>query len=82
MGFIIGMGFEVMIDIMDIEGDLEFGVRTIAGIFSPKTAALTSAFFYSVIMILDPLPFFINIDSAFYHDSIFLSMVLVPVILY
>ncbi|WP_292470335.1 hypothetical protein [Methanolobus sp.] len=33
-------------------------------------------------MILDPLPYFVNIDSLLYHDLLFLALIMVPVVLY
>ncbi|WP_406662634.1 UbiA family prenyltransferase [Methanolobus sp. ZRKC3] len=82
MGFIVGLAFEIMIDIRDVAGDQKFGVQTIAGKFSPKIAALSSVFFYAIVMILDSLPFFIRVDPALYQDNLFLLLILIPMMLY
>ena len=71
-----------MIDIADVVGDSASGVHTIATRFSPKTAASVSILLYIVIMILDPLPFFVKIEPFLYHDVVFLSLICLPVISY
>ena len=40
MGFIIGLGSEIMFDIADVEGDKELGINTIPSKFGTKTAAI------------------------------------------
>jgi 4-hydroxybenzoate polyprenyltransferase len=54
MGFIIGLAFEIMIDIANVIGDNANKVPTIATYFGTKTAARLSKLFYTMIMILDP----------------------------
>jgi geranylgeranylglycerol-phosphate geranylgeranyltransferase len=82
MGFIVGLAFEIMLDIGDVEGDDELGIKTVSTRFGVKTAALISVVLYSVIMIMDPLPFFVLIDSRLYRDFVFLVLILVPVASY
>ena len=82
MGFIVGLAFEIMLDISDVEGDNAAGVETISTNFGSKTAALASVVLYSIIMFLDPLPFFVMIDSRLHMDYIFLLLILIPVISY
>lgn len=82
MGFIVGFAFEIMLDISDVEGDNAAGVETISTNFGSKTAALASVVLYSIIMFLDPLPFFVMIDSRLHMDYIFLLLILIPVISY
>ena len=82
MGFIIGLGSEIMFDIADVEGDKELGINTIPNKFGLKSAALVSVVIYFVIVIMDPLPFFILIDSRLYFDPLFLILILIPVISY
>jgi geranylgeranylglycerol-phosphate geranylgeranyltransferase len=81
MGFIVGLAFEIMIDIADITGDRANDVQTIATCFSSKTAAGVSIL-YILIMVLDPLPFFLEIEPRLYHDVVFLGLICVPVISY
>ena len=80
--FIVGLAFEIMIDIADIPGDRLFGVRTVAVCISEGSAAKLSAALYAGIMLLDPLPFFFNIDPRLYRDWLFLVLVLIPVLSY
>ena len=82
MGFIIGLGSEIMFDIADVEGDKELGINSIPNKFGLKTAAKVSVVFYTIIIIMDPLPFFVLIDSRLYLDPLFLILILIPVISY
>jgi len=82
MGFIVGLGSEIMFDIADVEGDKKLGINTIPNKFGLKFAALISVVLYSIIIIMDPLPFFIFIDSRLYFDLLFLILILIPVISY
>ncbi len=85
MGFIVGLATEIMFDIADVKGDNEQGINTISTRFGTKRAAQISILFYIVIIILDPLPFFINIegnDPRLYLDFMFLMLILIPVIFY
>lgn len=82
MGFIVGLGSEIMFDIADVEGDKKLGINTIPNKFGLKTAAVISVILYSIIIVMDPLPFFIFIDSRLYFDLLFLILILIPVISY
>lgn len=82
MGFIVGLGNDIMFDIADVKGDYELGIKTISTEFGIKKASLISIILYSVIIILDPLPFFVKIDQRLYLDYLFLILILIPVISY
>ncbi len=82
MGFIVGLGSEIMFDIADVEGDKELGINTIPNKFGVKRAANVSIILYSIIIVMDPLPFFVLIDSRLYFDPLFLILILIPVISY
>ncbi|MHA1239848.1 MAG: UbiA family prenyltransferase [Promethearchaeota archaeon] len=82
MGLIVGLGSEIMFDIADVEGDKELGVNSIPNKFGVKSAAKVSVVFYFIIIIMDPLPFFVLIDSRLYLDPLFLILILIPVISY
>ncbi len=82
MGFIVGLGSEIMFDIADVEGDKELGINTIPNKFGVKAAAKGSVILYSIIIVMDPLPFFVLIDSRLYFDPLFLILILIPVISY
>ncbi len=81
-GCIVGLGSEIMFDIADVEGDKELGINTIPNKFGLKTAAKVSVVLYLIIIVMDPLPFFILIDSRLYFDPLFLILILIPVISY
>jgi len=82
MGFIIGLAFEIMLDIVDVEGDKTLRIETLAVKFGVESAAKLSIALYIVIMVLDPLPFFTMIDPRLYLDYVFLFLVCIPVISY
>jgi len=79
MSFIVGFAFEVMIDIGDVDGDKRCGVITIPVQFSKKAAAFVSVIPYFIIMVMDPLPFFIDIDPRLKGDLLFFVLILLPV---
>ncbi|MHA2089129.1 MAG: UbiA family prenyltransferase [Promethearchaeota archaeon] len=82
MGFIVGLANEVMFDIADVKGDDEIGIKTMSSKFGTKKAAKISIILYIAIVVLDPLPFFVQIDNRLHLDYIFLILILVPVISY
>jgi geranylgeranylglycerol-phosphate geranylgeranyltransferase len=82
MGFIVGLGYEIMIDIGDVTGDKAVDVSTLATEHGTKTAAQVSVIIYALIMLMDPLPFLVNIDSRLHFDYVFLLSILIPVISY
>ena len=82
MGFIVGLGSEIMFDIADVEGDKKLGINTIPNKYGLKSAAVISVILYSIIIVMDPLPFFIFIDSRLYFDLLFLILILIPIISY
>ena len=82
MGFIVGLAFEIMLDIGDVKGDKELGIETLSTRFGMKTAALTSVVLYTLIMIPDPFPFITMIDPRRYLDYVFLFLIFIPVVSY
>ncbi len=82
MGFIVGLSFEIMLDIADVEGDKKLGIETLAARFGAERAAKVSVVLYSVIIVLDPLPFVVMVDPRLFLDLVFLFLILVPVISY
>jgi len=80
--FVLGMGFEVMIDIPDLRGDRELGVATIPTRYGPRAAASVAAGFYLLVMIMDPLPFFVPIDDRFQGNTLFLALIIGPALSY
>ncbi len=82
MGFIVGIAYEIMLDMGDVEGDRTLGINTISTKFSLKMAGWVSIVLYIFIIVLDPLPFFVMIDSRLHMDYVFLFLILVPVVSY
>lgn len=82
MGFIVGVAFEIMLDIGDVEGDKKLGIETLSTRFGTETAAQVSVVLYGAIVILDPLPFFIMIDPRLYLGYAFLLLILIPIVSY
>lgn len=82
MGFIVGLAFEIMLDIGDVEGDKDLGIETLSTRLGMKTAAQVSVFLYALIMILDPFPFIVMIDPRLHMDVVFVFLVLIPVVSY
>lgn len=68
MGFIVGLAFEIMLDIGDVKGDDVLDIETLSTRFVMRTAAFVSTVLYSTLLILDPLPFFVCIDARLYQD--------------
>jgi 4-hydroxybenzoate polyprenyltransferase len=82
MGFIVGLAMEIMIDIIDVKGDKIFQIQTLSTRFGVRSASQIAAFLYLLIVILDPLPFFVMIDSRLYLDYVFLLGILIPIVSY
>ena len=82
MAFIVGFAVETMVDMADVKGDRERGIETISTRFGVKKSAYVSILLYSVVMILDPLPFFVMIDPRLHFDYVFLFFILIPVVFY
>jgi 4-hydroxybenzoate polyprenyltransferase len=80
IGFFFSLSYEAMLDIADMEGDRAKGVDTIPNKFGVRNAMIFSLIFGFGAIIVDPLPFFIEIDSRLSGDYLFLSLILLPVI--
>jgi geranylgeranylglycerol-phosphate geranylgeranyltransferase len=82
MAFIVGFAVETMVDMADVKGDKEMGIETISTRFGIKNSAYLSILLYFIIMVLDPLPFFVIIDPRLHFDYVFLFLILIPVVSY
>jgi len=82
MGFIVGFALEIMLDIGDVIGDKSGCIDTIATRWGKKIAAQLVIILYVVIMILDPIPYFIKIDKRLFRDELFLILIIIPIISY
>jgi 4-hydroxybenzoate polyprenyltransferase len=79
IGFFFSLSYETMLDIADMEGDRAKGVDTLPNRFGVRNAMMFSLLFGFGAIIVDPLPFFIEIDSRLSGDYLFLSLILLPV---
>ena len=82
MGFIVGFTLEIILDIRDIIGDKSGNIETFATRWGTKLSAQLVIILYGVIMILDPLPYLIEIDTRLFRDEIFLILIIIPIISY
>jgi 4-hydroxybenzoate polyprenyltransferase len=81
IGFFVSLSYEVMLDIADVDGDKAMGIETIPTRFGIKTAAWFSIILGIFGIIVNPLPFFINIDNRLHRDYVYLILILIPIIL-
>jgi geranylgeranylglycerol-phosphate geranylgeranyltransferase len=75
--FFLISGREVMKGIMDVEGDKEAGIKTVAATLGVKPAAFIAVGLWSIVAILAPLPLFF----VFEGNLVFLIIILITVIL-
>lgn len=81
MAFLIGVGREIMKGIMDVEGDSLRDVRTVARIYGEEKAKYAAVAMYILGMLLSPVPFALDIDSAFYKDTVYAVFALAAIAL-
>ena len=79
IGFFFSISYEVMLDIADVKGDLAMGVQTIPGRFGTRNAAWLSVIIGIGAVFVNPLPFFIQVDSRLFRDYLFLGLVMLSV---
>ncbi|MBA7497033.1 Protoheme IX farnesyltransferase [subsurface metagenome] len=82
MGFIVGFALEIMLDIGDVIGDKSGCIETFATRWGTKIAAQLVIILYVVIMILDPIPYLVEIDTRLFRDDLFLILITIPIISY
>jgi geranylgeranylglycerol-phosphate geranylgeranyltransferase len=66
MAFLSNTGREVTKGIVDVAGDSEHGVKTLAVRFSERSAAVAATGFYVASVALSPLPWFLNLVSLWF----------------
>lgn len=66
MAFLSNTGREITKGIVDIQGDSEHGVKTLAVRFCEKKAAVAAVGFYAAAVILSPLPWFLRLVSSWF----------------
>jgi geranylgeranylglycerol-phosphate geranylgeranyltransferase len=66
MAFLANTGREIAKGIVDIEGDSQHKIKTLAAVFGRKKAALTAAVFFILAVCLSPIPLIIDIVSIWF----------------
>jgi geranylgeranylglycerol-phosphate geranylgeranyltransferase len=77
ISFLSGVGREIMKDVMDFVGDAERETKSFPLYVGKKGANIIASVFYVLAVVMSFIPFFVNIDEAYFHDLIYLSLVLV-----
>ena len=80
IGFFAGFSYEVMLDIADVEGDKAIGVETIPTRFGLRSATVLVSILSLGGVVVNLLPFFVNLDPRLYRDSLFLILILAPLV--
>jgi len=71
--FFANTGREVTKGIVDIEGDKLRNIETVAARYGARNAAFTSVFFYSVAVLLSPLPLLLNLVSIWFVPLVIIT---------
>jgi 4-hydroxybenzoate polyprenyltransferase len=66
MAFLSNTGREITKGIVDIEGDRQHRIKTLAVVFGSKKAALAAAIFFILAVCLSPIPLIIDIVSIWF----------------
>jgi geranylgeranylglycerol-phosphate geranylgeranyltransferase len=83
--FLSNTGREVTKGIVDVQGDKENNIRTVAVLFGERKAAVVAAIFYLSAVSLTPLPWFLGIVSFWFLPFVILTdmgLVLASVLLH
>lgn len=73
MVFLSNTGREVIKGIVDVQGDKENNIRTIAVLFGERKAAVVAAIFYLSAVSLTPLPWFLGVVSFWFLPFVVLT---------
>jgi len=80
IGFFAGISYEVMLDIADVDGDRAIGVETIPTRFGLKAAVWLVTLLSLGGVVVNLLPFFVNVDPRLYGDLLFLTLIMAPLV--
>ena len=80
IGFFAGISYEVMLDIADVEGDRATGVETIPTRFGLRVATWLVSLLSLGGVVVNLLPFFVNVDPRLYRDTLFLILIIAPMV--
>ncbi|HHH77736.1 MAG: UbiA family prenyltransferase [Thermoplasmata archaeon] len=77
IAFLSGVAREIMKDVMDFEGDAARRTKSFPTYLGKRGANAVASLFYILAVVLSFIPFVFSIDSAYYRDYTYLSIVLV-----
>ncbi len=77
IAFLSGVAREIMKDVMDFEGDAARKTKSFPTYLGKKGANAVASLFYILAVMLSFIPFLFSIDSAYYHDYVYLMLVLI-----
>jgi len=66
MAFLANTGREIAKGIVDVQGDSQHKIKTLAVVFGSKKAALAAAIFFILAICLSPIPLILNIVSIWF----------------
>ncbi|MEA2054970.1 MAG: UbiA family prenyltransferase [Candidatus Thermoplasmatota archaeon] len=81
IAFLSGVAREITKDVMDFAGDSARKTKSFPTYLGKRGANTIASVFYLIAIVMSYIPFIFNIDEAYYHDYIYLSIVLVTDIL-
>jgi geranylgeranylglycerol-phosphate geranylgeranyltransferase len=73
MAFLANTGREIAKGIVDIQGDSQHKIKTIAVVFGSKKAALAAATFFILAVCLSPIPLILNIVSIWFMPFVLIT---------
>ena len=82
IAFIVGVGREIMKDVMDFEGDVESGVKSLAFYIGKKNANRIAAFLYITACIIAIFPFLLNGTTYFMNYAYLILILMTDAILF
>ncbi|KAA0014006.1 MAG: prenyltransferase [Thermoplasmata archaeon] len=77
LAFSAGVGREIMKDIMDFHGDRAKNIKSFPLYIGEKKSRIISSLFFIFPSIISFIPFFFKIDLAYFHDFIFLFLLII-----
>ena len=75
ISFFVGVGREIMKDVMDMTGDKSQGIRSLPLYIGERNAYRVAAFFYIISVVMSFVPFFLLKDTTYYQNMIYLAFV-------
>jgi len=75
VAYVLGLGFEIMIDIGDVEGDCATGVVTLSTSYGINVASRVSAAFLMIGAVIAALPFLLPLDERLQWDMPYVLLV-------